>query len=130
MRAVSMALVVLASISLAGCFEGPAGPAGQAGPAGPAGPKGDKGDKGDKGAVGQAGPAGPAGPMGAAGPAGPAGAAGTALRAVRGQANASCSAGETMIAAYCSEGDKAPSMSAAGAACTAPATVVLTCAKL
>ena len=127
MRALSIALVILASISLAGCFEGPTGPAGQAGPAGPAGPKGDKGDTGDKGAVGQAGPAGAAGPMGAAGPAG---AAGTALRAVKGQANASCGAGETMIAAYCSEGDKAPSMSAAGAACIAPATVVVTCAKL
>ena len=127
MRAISMALVVLASITLAGCFEGPAGPAGQAGPAGPAGPKGDKGDKGD---VGQAGPAGPAGPAGAAGPAGPAGSAGTALRVVKGQANASCGAGETMIAAYCSEGDKSPAMSAGGAACTAPATVVVTCAKL
>jgi hypothetical protein len=124
MRAISVAFVVMASITLAGCFEGPAGPAGQAGPAGPAGPKGDKGD------VGQAGPAGPAGPAGAAGPAGSAGTAGTALRVVKGQANASCGAGETMIAAYCSEGDKSPVMSASGAACTAPATVVATCAKL
>ena len=133
MRAISMALVVLASLSLAGCFEGPAGPPGQAGPAGPAGPKGDKGDKGDKGAkgdIGQVGPAGPAGSAGAVGPAGPAGAAGTALRVVKGQANASCGTGETMIAAYCSEGDTSPAMSAGGAACTAPATVVVTCAKL
>jgi hypothetical protein len=52
------------------------------------------------------------------------------LRVLKGQANASCGAGETMIAAYCSEGDKAPAMSASGAACTAPATVVATCAKL
>ena len=139
MRAISIAVVILASISLAGCFEGPAGPAGQAGAAGPAGPKGDKGDrgekgakgdKGDKGEMGQAGPAGPAGPPGPAGTAGAAGAAGTALRVLKGQASATCGASETMIAAYCSEGDKSPAISSSGAACTAPATAVVTCAKL
>jgi hypothetical protein len=52
------------------------------------------------------------------------------LRVLKGQANASCGAGETMIAAYCSEGDKAPAMSSGGASCMAPATVVATCAKL
>lgn len=119
MRAISIATVVLASITLAGCFEGPAGPpgakgdAGQAGPAGPAGPPG---------------PPGPAGPAGTAGQAGAAGSAG--LRVIKGQANAACGAGETMIAAYCSEGATAPNMSASGAACTAPATVVATCAKM
>jgi hypothetical protein len=49
---------------------------------------------------------------------------------VKGQANASCGGGETMIAAYCSEGDKAPAMAGGSASCTAPATVVATCAKL
>jgi hypothetical protein len=49
---------------------------------------------------------------------------------LKGDASASCGAGETMIAAYCSQGDKAPNMSAGGATCTAPATVVATCAKL
>jgi hypothetical protein len=49
---------------------------------------------------------------------------------LKGEANASCGTGETMIAAYCSQGDKAPNMSAGGASCTAPATVVATCATL
>jgi hypothetical protein len=49
---------------------------------------------------------------------------------MKGEANASCGAGETLIAAYCSQGDKAPNISGNGAACTAPATVVATCAKL
>jgi hypothetical protein len=49
---------------------------------------------------------------------------------LKGEANASCGAGETLIAAYCTQGDKAPAMSGSGASCTAPATVVATCAKL
>ena len=112
MRVISLAVLLAASVTLAGCFEGPSGPAGP------------KGDVGAAGAAGAAGPAGPAGPAGAPG------AGGTALRVLKGQTNASCSEGETMIAAYCSQGDKAPNMSAGGAACTAPATVVATCAKL
>jgi hypothetical protein len=52
------------------------------------------------------------------------------LRVLKGEANASCGGGETLIAAYCSQGDNAPSISGNGASCTAPATVVATCAKL
>jgi hypothetical protein len=118
MRVITLAVLLAASVTLAGCFEGPAGP---------------PGPKGDAGAAGPAGPAGPAGQAGPAGPAGPSGAAGTAgttLRVIKGQPSAACGAGETMIAAYCSEGDKAPAMSSGGAACTAPTTVVATCAKL
>jgi hypothetical protein len=127
MRIISLAVLLAASVTLAGCFDGPAGPAG---------PAGAKGDKGDAGAVGPAGPSGPAGPAGAAGPAGPAGpagaagAAGTTLRVIKGEASATCGAGETLIAAYCSEGANAPAMSNGSASCTAPATVVATCAKL
>lgn len=121
MRILSLAVLLVASVTLAGCFEGPAGPPG---------PKGDAGAAGAAGAAGPAGPAGQAGPAGPAGSAGSAGSAGTALRVLKGDASASCGAGETMIAAYCSQGDKAPAMSASGAACTAPATVVATCAKL
>jgi hypothetical protein len=65
-----------------------------------------------------------------AGIAGAAGAAGTTLRVIKGQASASCGAGETMIAAYCTGGSTAPAMSNGSASCTAPATVVATCAKL
>jgi hypothetical protein len=52
------------------------------------------------------------------------------LRVLKGEASASCGAGETMIAAYCMPGEKAPAISSGGASCTAPATVVATCAKL
>jgi len=124
MRSMSLAVLLLASVTLAGCFEGPAGPPGAAGA---------KGDKGDAGVAGPTGPAGPIGATGPAGPAGPSGAAGTSgLRVVKGQANTTCSAGETIIAAYCSEGDKAPNVSTSGATCSGePApTVVVTCAKL
>jgi len=76
MRTITGAMVVIASIALAGCFEGPkgdkgdAGPAGIAGIAGPTGPSGPAGAKGDKGDTGPAGVAGQAGPTGAAGPRG------------------------------------------------------------
>lgn len=109
MRVISIAVLLAASVTLAGCFEGPAGPPG---------PKGE------------AGAAGPAGPAGAAGQPGPAGKSGTALRVIKGQATAACDAGETMIAAYCADTDKAPSMTSGGATCAAPANVVATCAKL
>jgi hypothetical protein len=80
----SIAILLFASLTLAGCFEGkqgPAGPQGLPGAQGQAGPKGDKGEKGDKGAPGErgmAGPAGPAGPPGPSGPPGPKGEAGAA----------------------------------------------------
>jgi hypothetical protein len=52
------------------------------------------------------------------------------LRVLKGESNASCGTGETLIAAYCTQGANSPTMSASGASCAAPATVVATCAKL
>jgi hypothetical protein len=77
----SIAILLFASITLAGCFEGkqgPAGPQGLPGAQGQAGPKGEKGDKGDKGDPGERGMAGPAGPAGSPGPKGETGPAGLA----------------------------------------------------
>ncbi len=128
MRISALAVLLAASVTLAGCFEGPAGPAG---------PKGDKGDKGDAGVAGPAGLAGPlgsAGPVGQAGPAGSVGQNGTQLRMIKGQTDASCSEGESLIAAYCvsagSANAAAPQMTGASARCNAPSTVVATCAKM
>jgi hypothetical protein len=94
MRAALTIVALVAAISLAGCFEGPAGPAGPQGEAGPQGPPGVKGD---------------AGPVGPAGPPGPVGA--TGLHALRQDACASgnncdltCSPGEKLISATCPGG--------------------------
>jgi hypothetical protein len=54
-------VAVMAALSLAGCFEGPAGPAGADGQQGPQGLAGAKGAQGD------AGPPGPPGPAGSTG---------------------------------------------------------------
>jgi hypothetical protein len=67
MRVVHAVIAGMLSLTLAGCFEGPAGPQGPPGPQGAAGqqgPQGEKGDRGDKGELGMAGPAGPVGPPG------------------------------------------------------------------
>ncbi|MGI8526895.1 MAG: hypothetical protein ACR2K5_12100 [Pseudolabrys sp.] len=126
MRIAALAVLLAASITLAGCFEGPAGPAG---------PKGDKGDKGDAGIAGPAGPIGPAGPAGQPGPAGSVGQNGTPLRVIKGVTDAKCSEGETLIGAYCVSPNSAvstnPEMTPSGARCGDPATtVVATCAKM
>jgi len=85
MRALSMTVVLLAALSLAGCSKevkgekGDVGEKGEPGPAGPQGAKGDKGDKGDPGTPG------------------------TTFRVVAAQSStASCEADEVMISAYCS----------------------------
>ena len=88
MRALSMAVALLAALSLASCSKevkgekGDVGEKGEPGSAGPAGPQGNKGDKGDKGDPGTP---------------------GTTLRVVAAQSStASCEADEVMISAYCS----------------------------
>jgi predicted small secreted protein len=88
MRALSMTVVLLAALSLAGCSnevkgeKGDVGEKGEPGAPGQQGAKGDKGDKGDKGEPG---------------------APGTTLRVVAAQSStASCEADEVMISAYCS----------------------------
>ena len=82
MRALSMTVVLLAALSLAGCSQevkGEKGDVGEKGEAGPAGAQGAKGDKGDPGTPG------------------------TTLRVVAAQSStASCEADEVMISAYCS----------------------------
>jgi hypothetical protein len=84
---------LLAAISLAGCFEGPAGPAG---PQGVPGTPGATGQKGDAGATG---PQGPPGPVGA-----------TGLHALREGCGAgancdlACSPGEKLISVTCPGG--------------------------
>jgi hypothetical protein len=87
--------------------------------------------------MGSPGPAGPAGAQGAKGDPGPAGVNGTVLRVLRGSAMTSCSAGETLIAAYCSNSSGTagapqivPPRSARCAGNGAGTTVVVTCAKL
>jgi Collagen triple helix repeat (20 copies) len=69
MRAVTAIIAGVFSLTLAGCFEGPAGPQGPPGPPGPQGVagqgmKGDRGDKGIQGDPGIAGAPGPTGPPG------------------------------------------------------------------
>ena len=87
MRALSMTVVLLAALSLAGCskeveVKGEKGDVGEKGEPGPPGPQGNKGDKGDKGDPGTP---------------------GTTLRVVAAQSStASCEADEVMISAYCS----------------------------
>jgi hypothetical protein len=49
MRALRLVASLVAAMTLASCFEGPAGPPGPPGAQGPAGPKGDKGDQGEPG---------------------------------------------------------------------------------
>ncbi|MEW6454964.1 MAG: hypothetical protein AB1490_30280 [Pseudomonadota bacterium] len=106
MRIVSVALLLVASLALGGCFEGKQGPTGPAGLAGSPGPKGDKGDPGDRGPAGPAGPAGArgdagaAGAAGAAGPAGPAGAAsGRVVTCTGATCAVKCNANEVLVSA-------------------------------
>lgn len=96
MRIATLMFVGLASLLLAGCFEGPPGPKGEQGAAGAQGPQGERGAQG---VAGQQGERGPAGPQGEAGPAGPAGA--SHLRMVTSEARVSCNSDETLISAYC-----------------------------
>ena len=78
---------ILASVTLAGCFEGATGP---------------KGEKGDEGAPGIAGPAGPIGPAGPAGPL-----ASQSLRPIRmascpnDRCELSCNPQEELVSATC-----------------------------
>ena len=90
MRALSMTVVLLAVLCLAGCSK-------------EVEVKGEKGDVGEKGESGPAGPAGPQGPRGDKGDKGDPGTPSTTLRVVAAQSStASCEADEVMISAYCS----------------------------
>jgi hypothetical protein len=83
-RLVSVCLVCLPALTLAGCFEGPQGAKGDAGAAGSAGAQGERGPPG---------PQGERGPMGLAGTPG--------LRMVTSETRISCSENETLVSAYC-----------------------------
>ena len=91
--AVTAALLLAVSGSLAGCGKGPQG---DPGPAGPQGPKGD---------VGPAGPAGPPGPPGPAGPQGQAGPPSPSIRVVKSDCVSGCTVqcqdDEVLVTAYC-----------------------------
>jgi collagen triple helix repeat protein len=91
--AVTAALLLAVSGSLAGCGKGPQG---DAGPAGPQGPKGD---------AGPAGPAGPPGPPGPAGPQGQAGPPSPSIRVVKSDCVSGCTVqcqdDEVLVTAYC-----------------------------
>ena len=137
----SIVILLFASITLGGCFEGkqgPPGPQGSAGAAGQAGPKGDKGDPGERGAAGPKGEAGakgdpgPAGlpgtpgSSGASGQAGAPGATGRVVTCTGPSCSVQCNAGEVLVSAHVAPdaGSAAPSCkftSASVAECTVPA---------
>jgi hypothetical protein len=105
----SIALLLLASVTLAGCFEGPQGPPGPQGLPGAAGPRGEKGDagaageRGAPGAKGEAGAKGDPGPAGLPGTPGPAGAPGASGRVVTCTGpicTVQCNAGEVLVSAH------------------------------
>jgi hypothetical protein len=128
----SIVILLFASVTLGGCFEGPQGPPGPqgaAGAAGPAGPKGDKGDPGERGAAGpkgEAGAKGDPGPSGLPGTPGPAGAPGGRVVTCTGPScSVQCNPGEVLMSAHVApETGSAPACkytSAAAAECTVPA---------
>lgn len=89
--AITAALLLAISGSLAGCGKGPQGDKGPPGPQGP---------KGDVGPAGPAGPPGPAGPQGQAGPPSP------SIRIVKsdcvsGGCTVQCQDNEILVTAYC-----------------------------
>jgi len=133
----SIVILLLASVTLGGCFEGPQGPPGPRGAAGTAGQDGAKGDKGDagergapgpKGEAGAKGDPGPAGLPGTPGPAGAPGAPGASGRMVTctgPTCSVQCNAGEVLVSAHVApEAAGAPHCkytSATAAECAVPA---------
>ena len=137
----SIVILLFASVTLGGCFEGPQGPpgpqgsAGAAGQAGPTGAKGDKGEpgergqpgaKGDAGAKGEPGPAGLPGTPGPAGAAGAPGATGRVVTCTGPSCSVQCNAGEVLVSAHVAPeaGSAAPACrftSATAAECAVPA---------
>ena len=103
--AVTMALLLAVSGSLAACGKGPKGDPG------PAGPQGEKGDVGPAGPAGPKGETGPAGPAGPPGPPGPTGAQGQAVspsatvRVIKSDCVSGCTVqcqdNEVLVTAYC-----------------------------
>lgn len=122
--AVTMALLLAVSGTLAACGKGPQG---DPGPAGPQGPKGD---------TGPAGPAGPPGPAGAAGPQGQAGPPSPSIRVVRSDCVSGCTVqcqdNEVLVTAYCGPtrnqaqylGERGASCGPAGSASNTPLVAV------
>jgi hypothetical protein len=139
MRLAAASALLIASISLGGCFEGPAGPAGpegKQGAAGPAGAQGLQGPQGIQGVQGPQGPEGKQGPVGERGPKGDAGTAGSALRMATGGNQAKCNDDEVMVSAYCSNTANSAPVSVqgtSGATCSAEssssATTTVFCVK-
>lgn len=113
MRTSAIAMLLLASVTLGGCFEGPQGPPGPQGLPGPAGAKGDKGVAGERGPAGPKGDAGAKGDPGVAGVAGipgspgAAGAGGRVITCTGANCTVQCSAGEVLVSAHVAPGDAA-----------------------
>jgi len=87
MRFLALVASFVATLTLAGCFEGPKGDPGPPGAQGEKGEKGDKGDKGDNGDKGEKGDAGSAN-----------------VRAVQGDGPVSCEGTETLVSIFCPSG--------------------------
>jgi Collagen triple helix repeat (20 copies) len=119
MRSILMAVLVGATVVLAGCGRDP-GPKGETGPQGPAGPQGAQGIQGVPGPQGQQGPQGPQGPQGAPGAKGEPGPAGTTIRSVQADGQVSCDASENLVSVFCPAGG-APD----GAKCSSAPTIGL-----
>ena len=122
--AITVALLLAVSGSLAGCGKGPQG---DQGPAGPQGPKGD---------AGPVGPAGPPGPPGPVSPEGQAGPASSSIRVVKSDCVSGCTVqcqdDEVLVAAYCGPtrnqaqflGEKGASCGPTGSATNTPLVAV------
>ena len=106
-------------IAVSGCAKGEKG---DQGPPGPQGSQGPPGPAGPPGAPGAEGPPGKTGPQGAPGP-------GTSFRVVREPERASCSADETMVSAYCFNGNVVHISGSTGASCDGGAEAIIICAK-
>ena len=91
MRRILMAVLMGATLALAGCGRDP-GPKGDAGPQGPAGPQGAQGLQGAQG------------PQGAPGAKGDPGPAGASIRSVQANGEVSCDASENLVSVFCPSG--------------------------
>jgi hypothetical protein len=122
MRIAALPIICLASLLLAGCFEGSQNAKGEQGAAGPQGPAGERGAPGPKGERG---------PVGATGASG--------FRMMTSPTRISCADDETLVSAYCTNPKsplgQTPQITAPRTAqCVTPGqpetTVVIICGKM
>jgi hypothetical protein len=112
MRSSAAFVLLVISVALSGCFEGPQGAQGPTGPPGPPGPQGEIGSQGPDGPAGPPGPPGASGGVGPAGPPGPQGLPGPAATAgLHALKEVDCG---TRCALICAPGEKLVSVTCAG----------------